>query len=113
MQLRVPASLGVIWGYPGTTLVPSFTHRPRPKSHFQSDKLIQIAFLALLRAKVVSAFGCWLLDVRCWMFIPIPEAVKDPSGYESWSRFCLENLDLLLSRAAASGVVAPEPVTNR
>ena len=46
-------------------------------------------------------------------FIPIPEAVKDPSGYESWSRFCLENLDLLLSRAAASGVVAPEPVANR
>src|SRR5206468_6679192 len=21
-------------------------------------------------------------------FIPIPEAVKDPAGYESWSRFC-------------------------
>jgi predicted NUDIX family phosphoesterase len=46
-------------------------------------------------------------------FIPIPEAVEDPSGYESWSRFCLENLDLLLSRAAASGVVAPEPVRNQ
>ena len=45
-------------------------------------------------------------------FIPIPEAVEDSSGYESWSRFCLENLDLLLSRAAASGVVAPEPVTH-
>jgi predicted NUDIX family phosphoesterase len=45
-------------------------------------------------------------------FIPIPEAVANPSGYESWSRFCLENLDLLLARAAASGVVAPEPVTN-
>ena len=45
-------------------------------------------------------------------FIAIPEAVKDPSGYESWSRFCLENLDLLLSRAAAAGAVAPEPVTN-
>jgi hypothetical protein len=45
-------------------------------------------------------------------FIPIPEAVKDPSGYESWSRFCLEHLDLLLSRAAAAGVVAPEPAAN-
>jgi predicted NUDIX family phosphoesterase len=45
-------------------------------------------------------------------FIPIREAVADPSGYESWSRFCLENLDMLLSRAAAAGVVALEPVTN-
>jgi predicted NUDIX family phosphoesterase len=36
-------------------------------------------------------------------FIPFVEAVKDPSGYESWSRFCLENLELLLSKAAASG----------
>jgi predicted NUDIX family phosphoesterase len=33
-------------------------------------------------------------------FIPIVEAVKDPSGYESWSRFCLEHLDSLLSKAA-------------
>ena len=45
-------------------------------------------------------------------FVPIPEAVQDPSAYESWSRFCLENLELLLARAAASGVVAPEPATN-
>ena len=30
-------------------------------------------------------------------FIPIVEAVKDPSGYESWSRFCLEHLNVLLS----------------
>src|ERR1035438_2727128 len=44
-------------------------------------------------------------------FIPIPEAVADAPGYESWSRFCLENLDTLLSRAAAAGVVAPETVT--
>jgi predicted NUDIX family phosphoesterase len=29
-------------------------------------------------------------------FIPIADAVKDPAGYESWSRFCLENLDRLL-----------------
>jgi predicted NUDIX family phosphoesterase len=32
-------------------------------------------------------------------FIPIADAVKDPSGYESWSRFCLEHLELLLSKA--------------
>ena len=41
-------------------------------------------------------------------FIPIAEAVKDPAGYESWSRFCLEHLDVLLSKAAASGVAVPE-----
>jgi predicted NUDIX family phosphoesterase len=34
-------------------------------------------------------------------FVPMAEAARDPSGYESWSRFCLENLDLLLSKAAA------------
>jgi predicted NUDIX family phosphoesterase len=34
-------------------------------------------------------------------FIPIAEAVKDPSGYESWSRLCLEHLEVLLARAGA------------
>ena len=32
-------------------------------------------------------------------FIPIAEAVKDASGYESWSRFCLEHLEVLLAKA--------------
>jgi predicted NUDIX family phosphoesterase len=32
-------------------------------------------------------------------FIPMAEALKDPAGYESWSRFCLENLDALLAKA--------------
>jgi predicted NUDIX family phosphoesterase len=45
-------------------------------------------------------------------FVPMSEAVKDPSGYESWSRFCLENLDLLLSKAAAAGVTVPERVMS-
>ncbi len=40
-------------------------------------------------------------------FIPMVDAVKDPSGYESWSRFCLEHLDLLLSKASATGVAFP------
>jgi hypothetical protein len=40
----------------------------------------------------------------------LSEAVKEPAGYESWSRFCLENLDLLLSKAAAAGVTVPERV---
>ena len=43
-------------------------------------------------------------------FIPMPEASSELSGYESWSRFCLEKLPLLLSKAAALGVVAPERV---
>ena len=38
-------------------------------------------------------------------FVPIVEAVKEPAGYESWSRFCLENIDLLLAKAATSGLV--------
>ena len=46
-------------------------------------------------------------------FIPIPEALRDPSGYESWSRFCLEKLDLLLSKATRLGVVVPERAMNR
>ena len=39
-------------------------------------------------------------------FVPMDEAVKDVSGYESWSRFCLEHLNSLLAKAAASGVTA-------
>lgn len=45
-------------------------------------------------------------------FIPIADALKDPSGYESWSRFCLEHLEVLLSKAAASGVTVPERVAG-
>jgi predicted NUDIX family phosphoesterase len=41
-------------------------------------------------------------------FIPIAEAVSDLSLYESWSRFCLEQLDMLLAKAAALGVTAFE-----
>jgi predicted NUDIX family phosphoesterase len=35
-------------------------------------------------------------------FIPIAAALQDPSGYESWSRFCLENLPSLLAKSAAA-----------
>jgi len=38
-------------------------------------------------------------------FIPIAGAVRDPSGYESWYRFCLEHLPSLLSKSDA-GVAA-------
>ncbi len=43
-------------------------------------------------------------------FIPIIEAVKDTSGYESWSRVCLEHLELLLAKAAAAGVAVTKQV---
>jgi predicted NUDIX family phosphoesterase len=46
-------------------------------------------------------------------FIPIADTLKDPASYESWSRFCLEHLPALLSKAAALGVAAPERVTAR
>jgi predicted NUDIX family phosphoesterase len=36
-------------------------------------------------------------------FVPIAEATKDLSEYESWSRFCLEHLDTLLAKAVAVG----------
>jgi predicted NUDIX family phosphoesterase len=35
-------------------------------------------------------------------FVPFAEAVKNPESYESWSRFCVENLELLVSRAAGA-----------
>jgi predicted NUDIX family phosphoesterase len=38
-------------------------------------------------------------------FVPISEAVRNLAAYESWSQLCLENLDLLLSRAGGSPVV--------
>ena len=38
-------------------------------------------------------------------FVPVSEAAKNPEGYESWSRFCIENLESLLAKAAP---IAPE-----
>lgn len=45
-------------------------------------------------------------------FVPIAEAVKDAAAYESWSRFCLENLNVLLPKAAAAGVPVSEGVAG-
>ncbi len=39
-------------------------------------------------------------------FVTISEAIKDLSAYESWSRFCLERLDVLLQKSAAAEVTA-------
>jgi predicted NUDIX family phosphoesterase len=43
-------------------------------------------------------------------FVPIAEATRDLSEYESWSRFCLEHVNVLLAKAAAAGVTVPERV---
>jgi len=37
-------------------------------------------------------------------FVPIADAIKDAAEYESWSRFCLEHLNVLLAKAAAAGL---------
>ena len=37
-------------------------------------------------------------------FVPIAEAKKDLSAYESWSKFCLEHLDQLLIKATCVGM---------
>lgn len=43
-------------------------------------------------------------------FVPVAEAVKDLTVYESWSRFCLEHLDVLVAKAAAAGITPPPVV---
>ncbi len=45
-------------------------------------------------------------------FVSIADALKDPSAYESWSRLCLENLELLLSKAAASRATVAEQIMD-
>jgi predicted NUDIX family phosphoesterase len=42
-------------------------------------------------------------------FVPIADAIKGAAEYESWSRFCLEQLNVLLAKAAAAGVAVPIP----
>ena len=45
-------------------------------------------------------------------FVPIADAIKDAAEYESWSRFCLEHLNVLLAKAAAAGVTVPERIAT-
>lgn len=44
-------------------------------------------------------------------FVPIAEAAKDLSVYESWSRFCLEHIDVLLAKAGAPRAVGTGQAT--
>jgi hypothetical protein len=43
-------------------------------------------------------------------FVAITDVMKEASEYESWSRLCLEQLEVLLARAAAVGVAGRERV---
>ena len=45
-------------------------------------------------------------------FVPIADAVKSAAEYETWSQFCLQNIDSLLARAAAAGIAVPERVAS-
>ena len=45
-------------------------------------------------------------------FVPIAEAKKDISAYESWSKFCLEQLDQLLTNASCVGPPSAESVAR-
>ena len=45
-------------------------------------------------------------------FVPIAEAAKNGAAYESWSRLCVENIDLLLAKAASISA-APGALTSR
>lgn len=45
-------------------------------------------------------------------FVSIADAMKDAAAYESWSRFCLEQLNVLLSKAAAAGITGSERVAT-
>ncbi|HEY9508917.1 MAG TPA: phosphoesterase [Verrucomicrobiae bacterium] len=39
-------------------------------------------------------------------FVSIDEAIKDGAAYESWSRFCLEKLSVLIAKAETADAVA-------
>lgn len=54
----------------------------------------------------------WRSGIVAPEFVSIAEAVKGAAEYESWSRFCLENLDALLAKAAAAGIAARERVAT-
>lgn len=41
-------------------------------------------------------------------FVPVAEAKKDLTAYESWSKFCLEHLDELLAKANCVGMSTAE-----
>lgn len=70
-----------------------------------NDDSTEVGFVHLGIVHVVQVADESLANRRSGIvspeFIPVGEAVKTPDAYESWSRFCLENLNALLEKAAA------------
>jgi predicted NUDIX family phosphoesterase len=69
-----------------------------------NDDSTEVGFVHLGIVHVVQVADESLANRRSGIvgpeFVPMSEAVKAPDAYESWSRFCLENLDALLAKAA-------------
>ncbi len=74
-----------------------------------NDDSTEVGFVHLGIVHVVQVADESLANRRSGIvgpeFIPMGEAVKNPEAYESWSRFCLENLESLQAKAAA---IAPD-----
>ena len=70
-----------------------------------NDDSTEVGFVHLGIVHVVQVADESLANRRSGIvspeFVPMSEAVKNPDAYESWSRFCLENLEGLLAKAAA------------
>jgi len=65
---------------------------------------VHFGIVHVMRVADEAAVG-WRKGIVSPEFIEVSEAVRNAASYESWSRFCLENLDRLLSSAAP----APAP----
>ncbi len=44
--------------------------------------------------------------------LEVEKYLRVVTSIESWSRFCLEHLDVVLAKAAATGVTIPERVVD-
>jgi predicted NUDIX family phosphoesterase len=65
---------------------------------------VHFGIVHVMRVADEAAVG-WRKGIVSPEFIEVSEAVRNAASYESWSRFCLENFDRLLSSAAP----APKP----
>ena len=61
---------------------------------------VHFGVVHVVRVGDESAVG-WRKGIVSPEFIPISEAVRNSTSYESWSRLCLENMDQILAKAAA------------
>ena len=63
-----------------------------------------------MRQHVMTVVGIYDLHMpdaeKGTVFVPLADAVRDLSVYESWSRLCLEQLDMLLAKASSASARA-------